>query len=109
VTEPVPGNNPADPHSHVLTTSQPCIVHKRHIPESRQNQRHHVYPLGEGGPNIEDNIIAVCPTGHMNIHLLLKEYKLYSGRVPYTVMRQYSLDERKYAELGYKRITRGSM
>lgn len=110
MTEPMPGQqNPADPHSKVLTTSQPCQVHKRHIPEPRQNQRHHVFPLGEGGPNIEDNIVVSCPTGHMNIHMLLREFKLYSGKVPYSVLRQYSLGERQYAELGYKRMTRNAM
>lgn len=104
-----PGGHPADPHSHLLTTSQPCQVHKRHIPEPHVNHRHHVWPLGEGGPNIEDNIIAVCPTGHYSIHDLLKEYKLYNGKVPYSVTRSYSLGERKYAELGYTRMTRNAM
>jgi hypothetical protein len=106
VTDPV---SATDPHSHLRTTSQPCQIHKRHIPEPHVNHRHHVWPKGDGGPDIEDNIIAVCPTGHYSIHHLIAEFKLYSGKVPYSVLRQYSLGERQYAELGYKRMTRNAM
>jgi hypothetical protein len=99
----------AVPHGDVLTTSQPCVVHRKHMPESHVNHRHHIWPKGEGGPDIEDNIIAVCPTGHYNIHHLLTEYRTTMGRVTYDVLRRYSFGERKYAELGYKRITRQAM
>lgn len=99
----------ADPHSHLLTTSQPCQVHNRHTPEPHVNHRHHVWPKGDGGPDIEDNIIAVCPSGHYNIHELLKEFKIHSGNLPYSVTRTYTYGERKYAELGYKRMTRNAM
>jgi hypothetical protein len=101
--------NEVDPHSQLRTTSQPCQVHKKHIPEPHQNHRHHVYPLGHGGPDIEDNIIAVCPTGHANIHMLLKDFLLHMGNVPYSILRRYSHGERKAAELGYKRIVRKAM
>jgi hypothetical protein len=101
--------HPADPHSHLLTTSQPCQVHNRHIPEPHVNHIHHVWPKGDGGPDIGDNKIAVCPTGHYSIHDLLREFKIYSGTVPYSVLRRYSYGERKYAELGYKRMTRNAM
>lgn len=99
----------AVPHGEVYMTSQPCQVHQRHVPEPHVNHRHHVWPKGEGGPDIADNIIAVCPTGHYSIHDLIKEYKMYMGKVPYSVLRRFSLGERKYAELGYKRITRQAM
>lgn len=91
----------------IRTTVAPCEVHlKRHLPTSHVNHRHHIWPLGEGGPDIEDNIVVTCPTGHYNIHLLYKEYKSYQGEVPYTVLRRYSTGERKYAELGYRRYIR---
>lgn len=101
--------NEADPHTQIRSTTQPCQVHQKHMPASHINHRHHVYPQGEGGPNIEDNIIVVCATGHYNIHDLLSHYKMLMGKVPYSILRRYSLKEREYAELGYKRITRGSM
>lgn len=101
--------NPVDPHSEIRTTSQPCQLHTRHLPESHQNHFHHIWPLGDGGPDIMDNKVAVCPTGHYNIHVLLTEFKVYMGNVPYTILRTFSFEERKYAELGYKRLTRGAM
>lgn len=99
----------ADPHSEILTTSQPCQVHKQHIPSPHVNHRHHVWPKGDGGPDIQDNIIAVCPTGHYNVHDLLAHFKMLMGNVPYTILRNYTLEERKYAKLGYDRILRKSM
>lgn len=98
-----------DPHSQIRTTSQPCQLHTRHVPESHVNHRHHVWPLGEGGPNIEDNIIVACPTGHSNLHDLLQHFRIHQGEPPYAVMRRYSLEERKYAKLGWERMRRGSM
>jgi hypothetical protein len=102
--------NEADPHSQLLTTTtQPCQIHNQHVPNSHVNHRHHVWPLGHGGPNIEDNIIAVCPTGHYSIHDLLSHYLMLMGNVPYSILRGYTLEERKYAKLGYDRIMRKSM
>ncbi len=99
-----------DPVNHMIrTTSQPCQLHGRHMPMSHVNHRHHVWPLGEGGPDISDNIVVVCPTGHYNVHECLREFKMHQGKVPYTVLKRYSLKERHYAELGYKRMMRRAM
>ncbi len=98
-----------DPHSQLRTTSQPCQLHTRHMPESHINLRHHVWPLGEGGPDTADNIVVVCATGHYNIHDLLNFFKMHNGKVPYAVLRRYAIKEREYAELGYKRLTRREM
>lgn len=98
-----------DPHSQLRSTSQPCEIHKKHVPETHINHVHHIWPVGEGGPDITDNKVVVCPTGHYSIHDLLNQYKMLMGRVPYTILRRYSIEERKYAALGYDRITRKSM
>lgn len=90
----------------IRTTVAPCTLHHRHLPESHINHRHHVWPLGEGGPDIEDNIIVACPTGHYNIHLLYNEFKTHMGKVPFHILRTYAHEERRYAELGYKRMVR---
>lgn len=91
-----------------MTTSLPCQVHNKHVPESHSNHRHHVWPLGMGGPDIEDNIVVVCPTGHSNIHHLMAEYKL-QGELRYAVTRRYSREERRLAQLGWDRHRRGEM
>lgn len=92
-----------------VTTAAPCQVHNKHIPASHINERHHVWPKGEGGPDIPDNLVVVCATGHNNIHALIKLYKACRGAVPYSELRGYTTGERRYAKLGYERITRGAM
>lgn len=92
-----------------VTTAAPCQVHGKHIPTSHVNERHHVWPKGNGGPDIPANIVVVCATGHNNIHQLIKLYTAYRGAVPYSELRAYSTGERKLGKLGYERITRGAM
>lgn len=96
-------------HTDVRTTSQACMLHKKHMPEPHVNHRHHVWPKGDGGPDIEDNIVVVCATGHYNVHDLLDHFKMHGGEPPYAVMRRYAYEERAYAKLGYERMTRGAM
>ncbi len=90
-------------------TSQPCLVHGQHIPASHANHRHHVWPLGDGGPDIAANVVVVCPTGHYNIHTLLDEYRIRDGQVSYTIARRFARGERDLALLGWERITRKAM
>lgn len=91
------------------STAAPCIVHNQHSPHSHVNEIHHVWPKGEGGPDIPENRIVVCATGHNSIHQLLNQFKAHKGDVPYAVLRTYSFGERKYARLGYDRIARQAM
>ena len=37
---------------------------------------HHVIQISEGGPNTEDNLIAVCPTCHAKIHRIRNRYNV---------------------------------
>lgn len=101
--------NPADPHTQIRATTEPCRLHQRHMPNTHVNHRHHVWPLGDGGPDVPDNIIIVCPTGHYSIHDLLNHYKMLMGNVPFDIVKRYSHEERKYAKLGYDRIMRKAL
>lgn len=92
-----------------VTTSEACEVHTAHMPNSHVNDRHHVWPLGHGGPNIPENIITVCPTGHRNIHTLLERLLAYRGKIPYSELRTFSFQERKFAKLGFDRISRKAL
>lgn len=102
-------HNEADPHSQIRNTSQPCEVHNQHKPNSHINHVHHIWPKGEGGPDIPENKVVICPTGHWNVHDLLQHYKMLMGNVPYEIIRRYTTEERKYAELGWKRMSRKEM
>lgn len=93
---------------HILT-SEPCQLHNTHTPASHLNHRHHVWPLGEGGPATAANQVVVCPTGHYNIHALLDEYRTRNGSVSYTIIRCYARQERVLAALGWDRMVRKAM
>jgi hypothetical protein len=49
----------------------PCQLHKAHRPEPLVTVRHHVQPLGMGGPDVPWNWLDVCDTGHRNVHTIL--------------------------------------
>ena len=93
----------------LMTTSEPCLVHPKHRPESHVNHRHHVWPKGEGGPDIPENIVVICPTGHSNVHNLMRELKIRRGELPYSLVKRYGYGERDLALLGYDRIRRQAM
>ncbi len=93
-----------------LTTRLPCQVHTgKHIPHPHINHRHHVWPLADGGPDVEENIVIVCPNGHANSHALLDLFRLHRGAPPYTELRTFAFGERDVAALGWKRLTRRQM
>ncbi len=49
-----------------------CQVHRVHVPRCYDVDLHHVWPLGEGGPETPENTVRICPTGHRNVHELLR-------------------------------------
>lgn len=65
-------------------------------------ERHHVWPLGEGGPDTSANIAVVCSNAHSATHDLLA--KMLKGPVPWTVRRRYGLRVRGLAKRGYDQI-----
>jgi len=83
--------------------SNRCDVHGSHRPGLTVTDLHHVWPRGDGGPDIPANRVWVCPTGHRNIHEALE--KLRVGKVPPKVTRK----ELALARLGWDRIQRQAM
>lgn len=45
-----------------------CALHAYHWPPVLDGDIHHIIPLSMGGPDTNDNIMHVCPTGHRNVH-----------------------------------------
>lgn len=93
---------------------QGCEVHAVHAPRIKRGDkftvhRHHVWPLGEGGPDREDNVIYVCPTGHDAIHELLREWIRNHGEPSWEIRRRYHPKERFFAKLGWERIVRAGL
>lgn len=57
-----------------------CQVHKHRawVPL----ERHHVWPLGMGGPNTDANKVTVCANGHYSIHEVIDRLIKNNGSVP---------------------------
>jgi hypothetical protein len=92
-----------------MKTSQPCQVHKRHSPPTHVNEIHHIWPLGNDGPNVLGNKVTVCATGHNSIHQLLAEWLRLDAKPSWLFRRRYTSGERMLAQLGYERIKRKAL
>lgn len=91
------------------TTSTPCEVHREHTPRPHVNHVHHVWPRGQGGPDVPENKVVICPSGHYNTHRLLDELIACRGEVRYAVLKQFAKGERELAQTGYDRIIRQAL
>ncbi len=89
-----------------LTSRKPCLVHPKHKPEPHLTHIHHIWPLGDGGPDVEANTVVICPTGHYNVHALLDLYRLHRGKPPHVEVRRFGYGERDLAETAWRSITR---
>jgi hypothetical protein len=76
-----------------------CLVHRHR--EWVPIEKHHVWPVGMGGPNIESNKISVCANGHYSIHEFLRQLMLHNGSVPEETSRHFGPKVKKYAILGW--------
>lgn len=65
----------------------PCVAN--HTPEPRELHRHHVWPLGKGGPDVRENLRWLCPTSHASAHRLWRAYDAAGGTPPWAVRAPY--------------------
>lgn len=66
-----------------------CLCVRDHTPEPRELHRHHVWPLGEGGPDTKINLRWLCPSSHSNTHRLWRAYQAAGGTPPWPVRALY--------------------
>lgn len=78
-----------------------CKCVQNHNPNPMELNRHHVWPLGMGGPDSDDNVEWLCPTSHANVHELLRAYVKYEGQPPWEVRKYFSPYIRNLASRGY--------
>jgi len=83
------------------TTAAPCIFHARHTPQPHVNHKHHVLPLGLGGPDVQDNEVVVCPTMHANIHTILDRAVKLSTFPPWEFLKRFGPADRQIARRGW--------
>jgi hypothetical protein len=77
-----------------------CHRHRDDVPL----EVHHVWPLGNGGPDIKANRVSVCSNAHSATHDLLSRMVKSGGRVPWTVRIRYGRRVRQLAATGYAAI-----
>jgi len=83
-------------------TACECVAD--HRPVCRATHRHHVWPLGMGGPDEAWNIVRVCPNTHASAHQLIRLWgQRYDGRPPGWVVQHFSRDARVLAAVGWHR------
>lgn len=76
----------------------PCV--KRHTPQPRSLDYHHILPESWGGTRDPSNMVWVCPTAHRNIHSLLDLYVRYKGTPPEHELARFSDFTREKAAEG---------
>lgn len=72
-----------------------CRVHGSHRPEVITLHVHHVLPLSMGGPNLAENKVVVCPTGHFNVHAVLASL-VFGKPLPRATRKETELAHRGY-------------
>lgn len=86
-----------------------CACQAQHRPHPLELNLHHVQPAAMGGPSDEANLVALCPTSHVNTHELLR-LMLKAGRPLLwpEVGAIYDVPVNRYsyrlALLGYRRV-----
>jgi hypothetical protein len=65
---------------------------------------HHIFPLGDGGPNVAANRVALCSNAHSAVHDLLDKMRRAGGAVPWPVRRRYGAAVRRLAALAWLHI-----
>lgn len=87
-----------------------CSIHKQHRPGIRRSdgsettEVHHIWPTGEGGPDVPRNRVRVCPNGHSRIHELLNALLRGGGALPAGMAGRYHPREREIAMRGYRAV-----
>jgi hypothetical protein len=76
-----------------------CLVHKH--TEWEPIERHHLWPLGMGGPDVDSNKISVCANGHYSIHEFIRQLMLHDGVVPASTAKHFNAKVRAYATQGW--------
>lgn len=81
-----------------------CRCVTRHVPQvdPHELERHHVWPLGQGGPNLDVNLLWLCPSTHTQVHRLWRFFQRYDGLPPTWITRTFSHYAREVVAEGWR-------
>lgn len=66
-----------------------CRCLSDHRPEPMELTLHHVWPSGDGGPDVAENREPVCPTTHYNVHEMYRAMKKANMVIPLSVFSEF--------------------
>jgi hypothetical protein len=67
-----------------------CKCVGKHVPLPSLLHSHHIIPLYYGGETTPGNLVWLCPTTHVNVHDLIREYEKAGGRPSGEIRKHYS-------------------
>ena len=74
-----------------------CALHHYHSPEVASYDEHHAVPVSMGGPDVAENLVVVCPTGHRNVHVCIAAMKRGTARQADWGRTTWALAERAFS------------
>lgn len=83
-----------------------CLCAKQHTPQvdPHELERHHVWPLGKGGPDIDENLLWLCASMHNQVHRLWRYSERYDGPPPTWILKHFSRYARKVVAEGWAQM-----
>lgn len=79
--------------------SRGCRLHKHR--SKTATEKHHVWPLANGGPDTSANLLEVCADGHNEVHQYIALLRFHGGVVPWKYRRLYGRKTREVAMCGW--------
>jgi hypothetical protein len=73
-----------------------CQIHRYHWPPVRETVLHHRFPTGMGGPDVQANLVRICPTGHASIHRAIRA--IIRGLKPFGTRAELALAQHAVSE-----------
>lgn len=87
--------------------THPCPCRSEHAPSVPWTHAHHVWPKYAGGPDVEANIVYVCPATHDWTHVIWRLFEVYGGVIGRR--REWPLHAYDVARLGWRWMTAGKV
>lgn len=98
---------PAPREANVFTDPDAaCACVADHNPNVIVFHLHHIWPLSWGGPDVPDNELMLCPTGHLSVHHLLRVARgtgTPPDGLPWEMRRRFGPYLRAVAQDGWER------
>lgn len=90
-----------------MAMGRACAVHTHR--EDVPLEVHHIWPVGDGGPDTKANRVTICANAHGAVHDLIdkgRRTKLPAGplALPWSIRRRYGARVRKLADVGWSLI-----